>query len=77
LGFVFWIEAEMHQRVVTFTGFHDHVAAFATVAAGGPTPRNKLLPAEGHASVATVAGFNADSRFVDEHLFSVFGQPSR
>src|ERR1700756_3190415 len=28
---VFGIETEMHQRVVTLAGFHDHIAAFAAV----------------------------------------------
>ena len=67
LAFVFRIEAEVDQRVVAFAGFHDDVAAAAAVAAGGAAARNKLLPAEGHAAVATVAGLDANYRFVNKH----------
>ena len=37
--------------------------------------RHKLLPPEGHATVATVAGLDPNSRFVDEHfsISSVLG----
>src|SRR5438552_3308120 len=52
------IEAEVHQRIVALAGFHDDVAAFASVAAGRPPARNELLPPEGHAAVAAVARFN-------------------
>jgi hypothetical protein len=31
LRLVLGIEAKVHQRIVTLAGFHDHVAAFATV----------------------------------------------
>jgi hypothetical protein len=31
LSFVLWIEAEMHERVMAFTGFHNDVPALAAV----------------------------------------------
>src|SRR6266851_5097997 len=66
-GLVFGIKAEVHQGVVALAGFHPHVAAPAAVATRGTAARNKLLSPEGHASVAAVAGFNLDSRFVYKH----------
>ena len=40
---------------------------FAAITAGGPPTRHKLLPSEGHAAVATVAGLDSNFCFVDEH----------
>src|SRR4051812_8078254 len=68
LRVVFGIEAEVNQRVMRLTRFHDHIAAATTVAARGAAARDELLPAEGNAPVAAVAGLDADFRFVDEHL---------
>jgi hypothetical protein len=56
---------------VALAGFHDDVAALATIAAGRASARDKLLAAEGHATVAPVAGFDSDFGFVDEHGKSV------
>jgi hypothetical protein len=67
LAFVFRVKAKMDQRIMALTGFHHDVAAAATVATGGAAARNKLLPAKGHASVATVAAFDPDDRFVNKH----------
>jgi hypothetical protein len=67
LAFVFRIKAEMDERVMPLTGFHHNVAAAPSVAARGAAARNKLLPAKGHASVATVAAFDPDDRFVNKH----------
>src|SRR5207302_3741981 len=67
LGFMFGIKAEVHQRVVALAGFHDHIAAASTIAAGGPAPRDKFLTAKGHAAVAAVAGLDPNSCFVYEH----------
>ena len=67
LGLVFGIEAEMHERVVTLAGFHDDVAAFASVATGGASSGDEFLAAEGQAAVATVACFDSNCGFVDEH----------
>jgi hypothetical protein len=52
---------------VALAGFHNDVAALAAIAARGTTARDKFLAAEGHAAVATVAGFDSDFGFVDEH----------
>jgi len=35
LGFVLWIETEVDERIVALAGFHDDIATFAAVAAGG------------------------------------------
>src|SRR5271166_2846760 len=67
LGLVFGIEAEVDQRIVALAGLHDHVAALAAVAARRPSARNIFFAAEGHAAVATVAGFDSDFSFIDEH----------
>ena len=64
---VLGIEAEMHERVMALAGFHHDVAALAAVAAGRSAARNELLPAERHAAVAAVAGFDSNFRFIDEH----------
>ena len=57
----------MHQRVVALAGFHDDVAALAAVAAGRSSTRNKLLPAEGEAAIATIARFHPDFCLIDKH----------
>jgi hypothetical protein len=57
----------VNQRVVRLARFHDDVAATATVAAAGAATRDELLPAEGNAPVAAVAGLDADFRFINEH----------
>src|SRR5882724_5740073 len=67
LAFVFRIEAEVDQRVMALTGFHNDVAARAAVATGRAAPRDKLLPPEGHTSVAAVPRFDLDDCFVNEH----------
>ena len=67
LRFVFGVVAKMNQRVVPLRRFHDYVASAAAVAARGATTGHKLLPAESHAAVAAVAGFHADSCFIDKH----------
>ena len=67
LGFVFGIEAEMHQRVMPLAGFHDHVSAFAAVAARRPAARNKFLPAKGHAAIAAVARLHPNFCLIDKH----------
>jgi hypothetical protein len=52
---------------VALAGFHDDVATLAAVAPGWASAGNKLLPAEGEAAVAAVAGLYADCGFIDEH----------
>jgi hypothetical protein len=48
----------------------------AAVPPGRAAFGNKLFAAEGHAAVATVAGLDSNSRFVDEHysVSSVLGR---
>src|SRR4051812_11953404 len=67
LRIVLGIEAEVDQRVVRLARFHDDVAAAPAIAAARSTARNELLPAEGNAAVAAVAGLDADFRFINEH----------
>ena len=57
LGFVFRIEAEMHERIVALARFHDHVAALAAVAAGRTAARNELLPPEGQTALPPSPAF--------------------
>jgi hypothetical protein len=38
----------------------------STIAAIGPTPRNKLLPAKGDTTIPTAAAADVDLGFVDE-----------
>ena len=47
-------------------GDQDDVAAAAAIAAAGTAARDELLPAEGEAAVAAVAGFYRILDFVDE-----------
>ena len=67
LAFVFRVKAEVDERVVPLAGFHHNVAAAAAVAAGRAATRDELLPAKGHASIATVAGLNPNDRFINKH----------
>ena len=60
LALVLGVVAEVNKGVVALGGDHDDVAG--RTAAG-----NELFPAEGHAAVAAVAGFDANSCFIDEH----------
>src|SRR6266567_419834 len=69
LGFVFRIETEMNQRVVTLARFHNHVAALAAVAAGRPSAGHELLPAERKASVASVPSLYPNCGFINEHNY--------
>ena len=74
LAFVLGIEAEMDESVVALARFHDDVPAVATIAAAGAAARDEFFAAEGDASVAAVAGFDADFGFVNKHenLFAHF-----
>ena len=67
LRLVLGVVAEMDERVVAFARLHDHVASAAAVAAGGPAAGNELLPPEGHAAVAAVAGLHPDFCLIDKH----------
>ena len=73
LAFVLGVEAEVDEGVVALGGDHEDVAAVAAVAAGGAAAGDELLPAEGHAAIAAVAGFDANFCFIDKHsLYSVY-----
>ena len=68
LGFVLGIEAEVDEGVVGERGRHEDISAVTAVTAGGSAAGNELLAPEGHAAVAAVAGFDANSSFIDEHF---------
>ena len=67
LGLVLGVEAELEQGVLVDGGDQHDVAAAAAIAAARPAARDEFLTAEGQASVAAVARFYQNSRFVDEH----------
>ena len=67
LRFIFRVKTEVHQGIVALAGFHNDVAAVTAIAAGWPTPRNILFPAERQATVAAIASFYPDCSFIDEH----------
>src|SRR5208282_1012235 len=69
LGLVFWIETEMHERVVALARLHDDVSALAAVAARRTAARNELLPPEGHAAISAVAGLYLNFCLIDKHVF--------
>src|SRR4051794_14129922 len=71
IAFVFRIEAEVNQRVVALTGFHNDVTAAAAITTGWAATGNKFFAAESHAAVAAVACFNADNSFVYKHEFEL------
>src|ERR1700722_4973556 len=66
-AFVLGIEAEVHQRIVTLTRFHDDVATLAAIASGRTSARNKFLAPEGHAAVAAVSGLHSNFGFINKH----------
>jgi hypothetical protein len=70
-GLVFRIEPEMDQRVVPLAGLHDDITALASITAGRSSARDELLAPESHTAVSTVAGFDSNFGFVDEHWTSV------
>jgi hypothetical protein len=61
LRLVLRVIAEVDQRVVAIGRLHNHVAAAPAVAARWAPPGHKLLPPEGHAAVAAVAGLPRQS----------------
>ena len=63
----FAIVAVAQQGVVVRIRFEINVAAVAAVAARRAAARNILLPAEGHAAIAAVAGLHRDFGFVSKH----------
>ena len=59
--------AEVVERVVRRIGDGPDRAAVSAVASGGPPLRDELLPPEGDAAVAAVAGLHVDLGGIDEH----------
>ena len=64
----FAVVAEGQERVQVLGGLQHDVAAVAAVAARRAAPRDVLLPAEGNAAVAAVAGLHPDFGLVNEHV---------
>jgi len=67
LRLMFRVVAEVDEGIVALRGDHDDVAAVTAVAAGGTAAGDEFFAPEGHAAVAAVAGFDANSCFIDEH----------
>ena len=67
LGLPLRVEAEVDEGVVGKGGLHEDIAAMTAVSAGGTASWDELFAAEGHASVAAVAGFDPYACFIDEH----------
>src|ERR1019366_8457365 len=67
LRLVLRVEAELKQRIGVLARHHDDIAAAAAVAPARATPRDVLLPAEGQATVAAVAGLHEYSDFIYKH----------
>ena len=66
LGLVLGLKRKW-TSVLWLAGIHNDVAAVAAVAARRTAARDELLPPEGHAAIAAVAGFHSDFGFVNEH----------
>ena len=66
-GAEFAVEAEPQQRVVVRVGLEVDAASRTAVPTGGAAARDILLPAEGDAAVAAVAGLDIDFGFVNKH----------
>ena len=67
LALVFGVVTEVDEGIVPLRGDHDDIAATSAVAARRTAAGDKLFAPEGHAAVAAVAGFDANSCFIDEH----------
>ncbi len=67
LGVVRPLVPQVVEGVERRVGDRPDGAAVPPVAAGGPAPRDELLPAEGDAAVAAVAPLDVDFSGVDEH----------
>ena len=63
----FAVVAVAKQCVVVRIGLDDHTAPRAAIAAGRPTARDVLFPAEGDAAIPAVAGLQVNLGFVNEH----------
>ena len=58
---------EEEQGVDLVIGDDVDVTTLATIAAAGPAPRHVGFAPEGHHSVAAIAGFDVDRRFINQH----------
>ena len=66
LGLEMLLVAVVEQRVEIGHAFHDHVAAFAAVAAVGPAELDELLPAEADGAIAAVTRAHIDLGLVEK-----------
>ena len=72
------LEAEVGEGVQVVGRFQEHAAAIPAVAAVGATFGDVLLAPETDATIATVAGRNADKGFIYEfHRASLLGPQNR
>jgi hypothetical protein len=68
LCFVFRVEAEVHERIVAFAGFHDDVATASTIPSRRTAAGNELLATKRNTAVAAVTSLYADLCLIDKHL---------
>src|SRR5262249_37830495 len=61
------VVSKLQKRVFVDICYEIDIAAATAISAAGPAARNKLLPAEGNATMPAVACFHRDFGFVDEH----------
>ena len=64
---VFGVKPEMQERVAMNGRHHGDIAAAPAIAAARAAARDVLLPAEGQAAVAAIAGLYRNSRLVYKH----------
>ena len=61
------VVSKLQKGVFVDICYEIDVAAATAISAAGPAARNKLLPAEGNATMPAVACFDRDFGFVNEH----------
>jgi hypothetical protein len=66
LGFEMLLVAIIDERVETFDGLRNHVAASAAISAIRPAELNEFLTAERDAAVPAIAGADVDLCFIEK-----------
>jgi hypothetical protein len=57
----------VQQRVQSFVGLKPHISAYAAIASGRSTTRNKLFTSERGHTVSAVTGLDPDFCPIDKH----------
>ena len=68
LRLVFGVETEVDEGVVGERGGHQDIAAMPAVPARWTAAGDELFAPECHAAVASVAGLDPNSGFIDKHF---------